>query len=199
MFFEVSPVLLKGESVRLEPLSQEHAQGLFNRGQERADWAYMPRACFVDMADTRQWIDEALQVPGQVPFAIVESNKNKAVGSTRYLNIRPGHRGLEIGWTWLGKEWQRTAVNTETKLLLLSHAFERLGCVRVEFKTDARNLRSQRALERIGATREGVLRNHMIVQNDFLRDSVYFSVLVGEWPEVKTRLQALREQQALSR
>ncbi len=191
MFFEVNPVLLKSDSVRLEPLSQVHAQGLFNRGQEVDDWAYMPRSCFVDMADTRQWIDEALQAPGQIPFAIVETAKNKAVGSTRYLNIRPEHRSLEIGWTWLGKEWQRTAINTEVKSLLLSHAFERLGCVRVEFKTDGRNLRSQRALERIGAAREGVLRNHMIVQNDFARDSVYFSVIDREWPDVKDRLQTL--------
>jgi N-acetyltransferase len=193
MFFEVKPVLLKGESVRLEPLSQEHAQGLFNRGQEGADWAFMPRSCFVDMADTRQWIDEALNAPGQVPYAIVETAKDRAVGSTRYLNIRPDHRGLEIGWTWLGKEWQRTGINTEVKQLLLAHAFERLGCVRVEFKTDSRNIRSQGALERIGATREGVLRNHMIVQSDFVRDSVYFSVLDREWPEVKDRLDALQK------
>ena len=192
MFFEVHPVLLKGESVRLEPLSQEHAQGLFNRGQERADWAYMPRACFVDMADTRQWIDEALETPGHVPFAIVETAKGKAVGSTRYLNIRSEHRTLEIGWTWLGKEWQRTGVNTEVKQLLLAHAFERLGCIRVEFKTDGRNTRAQRALERIGATREGVLRNHMIVQGDYVRDSVYFSVLDREWEDVKKRLALLK-------
>jgi hypothetical protein len=102
----------------------------------------MPRSCFIDLADTRQWIDEALEAPNQLPFAIVETQKGKAVGSTRYLNIRPEHRSLEIGWTWLGQEWQRTAVNTEAKLLLLTHAFERLGYLRVEFKTDARNLRS---------------------------------------------------------
>ena len=194
MFFEVNPVLLKGHSVRLEPLSQEHAQGLFNRGQDADDWAYMPRACFVDMADTRQWVDEALQAPAQVPFAILETGKGKVIGSTRFINIRPEHRGLEIGWTWLGREWQRTAVNTEVKYLLLMHAFERLGCVRVEFKADGRNVRSQRALERIGATREGVLRNHMIVQSDYLRDSVYYSVLNREWPEVKAHLESLRNQ-----
>ncbi len=183
--------MLKGEAVRLEPLAQEHAQGLYNRGRTESDWAYMPRSCFVDLADTRQWIDEALATPGQLPFAIVETGKDKAVGSTRYLNIRPDHRSLEIGWTWLGQEWQRTAVNTQAKLLLLTHAFERLGCVRVEFKTDARNERSQRALERIGATREGVLRKHMIVQANFVRDSVYFSVIADEWPKVKKKLARL--------
>jgi RimJ/RimL family protein N-acetyltransferase len=179
--------------VRLEPLGQEHAQGLYNRGRTADDWRYMPRSCFIDMADVRQWIEEAVQAPNQLPFVIVEAGKDKAVGSTRYMNIRPEHRSLEIGWTWLGQEWQRTGVNTETKLLLLSHAFDRLGCLRVEFKTDARNLRSQRALERIGATREGVMRNHMIVQRNFTRDSVYFSVIDSDWPEVKERLTLLRE------
>lgn len=187
----VQPVLLRGESVRLEPLHQSHAQGLYNRGREAADWAFMPRACFVDLADTRQWIDEALESAGQVSFAIVQTHKDKVLGSTRYLNIRPEHRSVEIGWTWLGQESQRTGVNTQVKRLLLKHAFERLGCVRVEFKTDARNLRSQAALARIGAVKEGTLRNHMIVQNDFLRDSVYFSVIAREWPQVEKRLDAL--------
>lgn len=185
------PVTLQGERIRLEPLSQDHAQGLYLRGRNEADWAYMPRCAFVDQADARHWIDEALASPAQLPFAIVENAKGKVAGSTRYLNIRPDHRGLEIGWTWLGAEWQRTAVNTEAKLLLLQHAFERLGCIRVEFKTDARNLRSQQALERIGATREGVLRQHMVVQQGYRRDSVYFSILDGEWPAVRERLQAL--------
>ena len=193
----MSPVIeansLRGEGVCLEPLSQEHAQGLYNRGRAASDWAYMPRACFIDLADTRQWIEEALEAPDQLPFAIVETAKGKVVGSTRYLNIRPGHRCLEIGWTWLGQEWQRTGINTRVKLLLLSHAFERLGCIRVEFKTDARNERSQLALERIGASREGVLRKHMIVQGDYSRDSVYFSVIDDQWPKVKKRLQKLAE------
>lgn len=189
MSLRVEPVVLQGKNVRLEPLSQDHAQGLYNRGRVEADWAYMPRTCFIDMPDTRQWVDEALGAAAQLAFAIVETAKDRVVGSTRYLNIRPDHRSLEIGWTWLGQDWQRTAVNTEVKFLLLSHAFERLGCVRVEFKADARNERSQRALERIGATLEGVLRNHMIVQNNYVRDSVYFSVVDSEWLDVKKRLQ----------
>ncbi len=193
MYFEVKPVLLEGEGLRLEPLCQDHAHGLFNRGQHAADWDYMARACFIDMADTRQWIDEALETKNQVAFAIVETSKGKVVGSTRYMNIRSEHKSLEIGWTWLGQEWQRTSINTQMKLLLLTHAFERLGCQRIEFKTDERNLRSQRALERIGATREGVLRKHMIVQKDFPRSSVYFSVIDTEWPEVKNRLLQLQD------
>jgi RimJ/RimL family protein N-acetyltransferase len=188
MIFEKKAPTLIGRTVRIEPLSQEHAQGLFNRGQCRPDWDFMPRACFVDLADTRQWIDEALDAPAEQPFALVETGKRKAVGSTRFLNMRPEHKSLEIGWTWLGQDWQRTAINTEAKLLLMTHAFERLGCLRVEFKADSRNLRSQRALERTGATREGVLRNHMVVQREFSRDSVYFSVIESEWEDVKQRL-----------
>jgi RimJ/RimL family protein N-acetyltransferase len=187
----VEPVILSGQSVRLEPLGQEHAQGLYNRGRHAPDWQYMPRACFIDLADARQWIDEALDTPGHLPFAIVEAGKGRAVGSTRFLNIRPEHRSAEIGWTWLGQEWQRSAINTEAKLLLLTHAFERWRCIRVELKTDSRNERSQQAIERIGAVREGTLRNHMIVQGGYYRDSVYFSITDSEWPEVKARLQTL--------
>jgi len=191
MVLEARPVTLEGEHIILEPLSQAHAQGLYTRGREAAEWAYMPRRCFVDLADARQWIDEALEAPHQLPFAIVERGKKRITGSTRYLNIRPEHLSLEIGWTWLGQEWQRTPVNTEAKLLLLRHAFDKLGCQRVEFKTDARNLRSQRALERIGASREGVLRKHMVVQEEFPRDSVYFSVIDDDWTEVRQRLEVL--------
>lgn len=187
----MTPIVLKGEGVRLEPLSQDHAQGLYNRGRSEAHWAFMPRPCFVDLADTRQWIDEALSMPSQLPFAVVETAKGKAVGSTRFLNIRPTHRSLEIGWTWLGSEWQRTGINTKVKMALMTHAFERLHALRVEFKTDLRNERSQRALERIGATREGVLRSHMITQKNHIRDSVYYSVIDAEWPEVKAHLERL--------
>ena len=188
MTFDVHPVLLEGEHVRLEPLSAEHAQGLFNCGQQAEDWAWMPRGCFVDLSDCKQWIEEALAAPDQLAFAIVETDKGRAVGSSRYLTIRPEHRGLEIGWTWLGRDWQGTAVNTETKLLLLQNAFETLGAIRVEFKTDMRNERSQKALLRIGASREGVFRNHMIVQQGQLRDSVYFGITREDWPRVKAGL-----------
>ncbi len=189
MSFEVRPVVLEGDYVRLEPLGEQHAAGLFNGGQQQEDWDYMPRPAFVDLADCRQWVEESIATPGCLPFAILETNKGLPVGSTRYLNIRPEHRGLEIGYTWLGRDWQRTPVNTEAKLLLLQHAFESLDAVRVEFKTDARNQRSQKALERIGAAREGILRNHMIVQEGYVRDSVYFSITGEDWPRVKKGLQ----------
>ena len=188
MALDFRPVTLEGEHVRLEPLSQEHAQGLFNRGTEQEDWLYMPRACFSDLADCRHWIDETNQAPDQLAFAIVETGRDRAVGSSRYLNIRPEHRGLEIGWTWLGRDWQRTPVNTEAKLLLVGHAIETLGAIRVEFKTDGRNERSQNALRRIGAHEEGALRKHMVVQGGFARDSVYFSITDDDWPGVKANL-----------
>lgn len=193
MKFKVSPVVLEGRHVRLEPLAREHAQGLFNRGQDQEDWRYMPRSCFVDVADCRHWIDEALSTPGHISFAIIEKAGQRVVGSSRYLNIREAHRGLEIGWTWLGRDWQGTAINGESKLLLLGHAFENLGAVRVEFKTDARNRRSQLALQGIGARWEGVMRRHMIVQDDFVRDSVYFSITDQDWPAVKAQMQARQE------
>ena len=190
MPFDPQPVVLQGRHLRLEPLSVDHAQGLYLRGQEEADWHYMPRPCFVDLADCRHWIEEALADPDSLAFAYVETGKGRVIGSSRYLNIRREHRSLEIGWTWLGRDYQRTAINTEAKLLLIGHAIETLGALRVEFKTDGRNLRSQEALERIGAVREGVLRKHMRVQDGFQRDSVYFSITDDEWPAVKQNLQA---------
>ena len=142
-------------------------------------------------ADLRGWIETALaaQAAGrELPFATVERASGRAVGSTRYLNIEPAHRRLEIGWTWLAPAWQGTAVNSEAKLLLLEHAFERLGARRVEFKTDSLNEQSRRALAAIGATEEGTLRNHMLTASGRQRHSVYFSVVAEEWPQVRARL-----------
>ena len=189
MTFDVIPTVLEGDHVRIEPLSQEHANGLYNRGQVQSDWAYMPRPAFVDLADCRHWIDEALATPGHVPFAVVEIRQGRAVGSSRYLGIRPPHRGLEIGYSWLGRDYQGGVYNTEAKLLMLRYALETLDALRVEFKTDARNIRSQRALQGIGATLEGTLRSHMVVQDGFVRDSVYFSVTAEDWPRVREHLQ----------
>ena len=189
MIMDVQPVVLEGQHVRLEPLDPVHATGLHEIGREEADWAYMPRGGFRDQADCLRWIEESQSAGDQLPFAIIDREQGCPAGSTRYLAIRPEHRGLEIGWTWLGRAWQRSPVNTETKLLLLGHAFETLGALRVEFKTDERNVRSQQALERIGAMREGVFRNHMVVQQGHVRHSVYFSIIDSEWPAVRGRLE----------
>ena len=126
-----------------------------------------------------------------VTYTLLDPRDNSPLGSSRYLNIRDKDRGLEIGWTWLGQKAQRTPVNTEAKLLLLSQAFDDFGAYRVELKTDARNLRSQAAIERIGGTREGVFRRHMMAQHGFVRDTVYYSIIDAEWPVVRQRLLTL--------
>lgn len=191
---KVVPRVMRGHSVVLEPISLSHVQGLWEIGQESSDWAYMPRPCFQSLEDTEAWVRDALalsQKGEQITFVLVSPTTKKLMGSTRYLNIHDYHRGLEIGWTWLGKDFQRTEVNTETKYLLLSHAFDVLHAHRVELKTDARNIRSQKAIQRIGAVKEGVFRRHAIVQNGFVRDSVYFSVIDTEWEQVKSNLKAM--------
>jgi RimJ/RimL family protein N-acetyltransferase len=192
--FAPGPVVLQGASVRLEPLNVHHVDDLLSASADEAIWRYLPIAQPGTRAEMRRWVDEALRdMAGgaQVSFAIVNTASRRAVGSTRYLDIQRTHRNLEIGWTWLGAEYRRTSVNTECKFLLLRHAFEALGALRVCFKTDARNLPSQRAIERIGGQREGTFRNHMIVRDGYVRDSVYYSIIDREWPDVKARLEAM--------
>lgn len=192
--FVPEPVTLTGKVIRLEPLGRKHAVDLFNAGRDEELWQHMPRAAFADLDDAEEWIalaEEERFAGRGLPFATVRIDTGRAVGSTRFMDIRTRDRALEIGWTWLGREMLRTAVNTECKFLLLTHAFEALGAVRVQLKTDARNLRSQAAIERIGAVKEGVLRKSYLVQHGFHRDSVYYSVLDTEWPSVKARLEKL--------
>jgi prepilin-type processing-associated H-X9-DG protein len=128
-----------------------------------------------------------------IPFAIIDAGSGTVAGSTRYLEIRREHRGLEIGWTWLGPKYQRTGINTECKYLLLSHAFDTLDAMRVQLKTDSRNVQSQKAIERIGAKPEGVLRAHMLMWDGHVRDSAYFSITTEEWPTVKEGLRQMLE------
>lgn len=144
--------------------------------------------------EMKSYIETALkwQTEGHaLPFVQVDQSTNAVVGSTRYAAIDHHHRRLEIGWTWIARPWQRTAINTEAKYLLLKHAFETLGCLRVEFKTDSINEQSRKALLRIGAREEGILRNHMITHSGRIRHSVYYSILDAEWSEVKERLEQL--------
>jgi N-acetyltransferase len=191
MTIDVRPVRLVGRHVILEPIAAHHVSGLFEIGQEREDWKYLPIPGFPSPTHAQQWIAEALELMNegqQVVFVQLEAGTLAPIGSTRYLNLRRKDYGLEIGYTFLARGYQRTAVNTESKLLLLSHAFETLGAYRVEFKTDARNLRSQRALERLGARHEGTFRKHMIAQHGYVRDSVYYSIVDDEWPGIKSDL-----------
>jgi N-acetyltransferase len=198
----VKPVTLTGLYVRLEPLSESHIPDLAVAGNDEDIWRYMLYGTIRTEADMRNWVEDILNRQRQgndLPFAVIHLGSGKAIGATRYLDIRPEHRGLEIGGTWYAAAHQRTAVNTECKYLLLRHAFETLGCIRVQFKTDQRNERSQRALERIGAVREGILRNHMILEDGVIRHSVYYSIIVSEWPAVKARLEGFLQKHDSSR
>lgn len=184
-------VVLFGRHVRVEPLGPAHVADLYDAAQDDDIWRWLGARRPPDQAAMVAIVAAALdeQARGErVPFALVERASGRAVGSTSFLDIAPEHRRLEIGWTWLGRPWWRTAVNTEAKLLLLRHCFERLGALRVALKTDHVNLRSQAAIERLGAVREGVLRHHHVRPDGSLRDTVYYSVLAAEWPEVERRL-----------
>ena len=184
--------VLEGEIVRLEPLARRHEQALFEAARDERVWRWM----HYDASESREtfhaWIEDALaasEAGSEGAFATVDAGTGEPIGSTRYLALRPEHRGLEIGWTWLNPVAWRTGANVEAKLLMLAHAFDELGCMRVEFKTDARNDRSRTALERIGATFEGVFRNHMLMPGIGRRDSAYFSITDDEWPDVRVALQ----------
>ena len=193
MAMNVELITLTGNVVRLEPLQRAHAESLFRAAQNSSIWSYMPYNPSISLDATNAWITDALEAQAHgkdVPFVIVQRATGEVVGSTRYLTIVPKDRGLEIGGTWLAHAVQRTAVNTECKYLLLRHAFETLGAIRVQFKTDSRNMTSQRAIERLGASKEGVLRNHMIMPDGYYRHSVYYSILDTEWAVVKAKLEA---------
>jgi RimJ/RimL family protein N-acetyltransferase len=188
----VQPVVLEGAVVRLEPLSLDHLDGLVDAGSDPGVWRWLPVGR-PDRDAMARLIESALadrERGSTLPFATIERSTGRPIGSSRYLAIEPAHRRIEIGWTWLGTAWQRTGANREAKLLMLEHAFEALGCIRVEFKTDQLNLRSQEALRAIGAVEEGTFRNHMIVQEGRIRHSVYFSITDTEWPAVRERLVA---------
>jgi RimJ/RimL family protein N-acetyltransferase len=188
----LAPIALTGEAVRLEPLSIEHHAGLCEVGLDPALWRWTP-VRIATPEDMRGYIEDALRLRdtgSALPFATVERASGRVIGCTRYLNIDQANRKLEIGGTFVAPAWQRTRINTEAKYLMLRHAFETLGCIRVEFKTHARNEASRRAIARIGAREEGTLRNHMVYPDGSYRDSVYFSVIESEWPGVKAALEA---------
>jgi RimJ/RimL family protein N-acetyltransferase len=190
----VTPVTLNGKYVRLEPLTEAHVPGLTEIGVGQNFWHFMLYGNMNTETDMRNWVLDIIsrgQKGTDLPFAAIDLASGRVAGATRYLNMMPKDRGLEIGGTWYGAEFQRTGVNTECKYLLMSYAFEKLDAIRVQLKTDLRNERSQRAIERIGAKKEGVLRNHMILPDGNIRDSVFYSVLDSEWPVVKKNLEGM--------
>lgn len=190
---KVEPVTLTGQIVRLEPLQMKHAADLYEVGQDSTIWTYIPVQPIRSLADMEQIIAEAQQRQAAdlgLPFAIIDLARGRAIGSTRYHSWTLRDHGVEIGWTWLAPEVQRTGINTECKYLLLRHAFETLGAIRVQLKTHHLNIKSQRAIERLGAVKEGVLRNHIIMPDGSYRHSVFYSIIDSEWPQVKANLEA---------
>jgi RimJ/RimL family protein N-acetyltransferase len=188
----VQPVHLIGSIVRLEPLSEAHVPDLAVAGQDESIWKFLPYGNVNTEAKMSEHVKMLLARATRgtdLPFVVVLLESNKPIGCSRYLEIREDHRALEIGGTWYGRVYQRSGVNTECKYLLIKHAFETLGCIRVQFKTDARNQRSQVSLERIGAVKEGTLRKQMITADGHIRDSIYYSIIESEWPSVKANLE----------
>jgi len=199
----VIPITLEGSSARLEPIRREHAEFFWEAAKHSLDdiFQWIPYR-MKSPEDFRHIVDKALdeQERGEsVVFATVESSSGNVIGSTRFMNIDRINRRVEIGSTWIAPAWQRTAVNTEAKYLMLRHAFEAWRCMRVELKTDALNQKSRNAILRIGAKEEGTLRRHVITWTSRVRDTVYFSILDSEWPEVKARLEAMLARKAASK
>ncbi len=191
--FVPTPVTLEGKSVRLEPLRRDHAPLLWDVMKDHANelfrWIPYPMQTAEDSARFVDLVLGEQQRGLSVPFATIERSTGKMAGSTRFMAIDAANRHVEIGSTWIAPAWQRTAVNTEAKYLMLQHAFETWKCLRVEFKTDSLNEKSRTAIQRLGAKEEGTFRNHMVTWNGRIRHSVYFSIIDSEWPEVKSRLE----------
>lgn len=191
---DVKPIVLTGKHVRLEPLNESHVKGLAEIGLGHDFWKFMVYGDMNTEADMQGWVLDLLgraKSGTDLPFVALHLATGKIAGATRYLNIAPKDFGLEVGGTWYGLDFQRTPVNTECKYLLFRHAFESLKCIRLQLKTDLLNTRSQTAIERIGAKKEGILRNHMILPDGRIRDSVFYSILDSEWANVKKKLEEM--------
>ncbi len=185
---QVAPITLTGRAVRVEPLAPAHAADIAAVIELESMRYLLDRPAGRELGAVEQYIERQLADSSRVAFAIVDLASSRVIGSTSYMDIRPLHRGLEIGHTWLSRSVQGTHVNPETKFLLLRHAFEKLGCVRVQLKTDGRNQQSQGAMIKLGCTREGVLRRHVILPDGFVRDTVMFSIVDSEWPALRDKL-----------
>ena len=186
-----SAITLTGELVRLEPLAREHEEGLWEASRDPRIWTWLSIVQPQTPAELHAWVDAALTAAAagtELPFTTIRQSDGAVVGSTRFLALRPEHRSIEIGWTWLAPDVWQTGANIEAKLLMLGDAFERLGCRRVELKTDAQNERSRAAMAALPAQFEGIHRNHMLVREGENRDSAWFSVLDEEWPAVRANL-----------
>lgn len=187
---DVKPVMLEGRAVRLEPLSNDHAARLMEAAEPGIFTYMFGKPATWTLPSFEAYVQRLMSTPDMCPFATILRATGQPIGVTTYMEIRPAHRGLEIGSTWLAGPHQGTSVNPECKYLLLRHAFETLGAVRVQLKTDGRNLHSQAAIAKLGAKLEGVLRKHVILPDGYIRDTVMFSVIAEEWSQVKAGLEA---------
>jgi RimJ/RimL family protein N-acetyltransferase len=188
---DLTPVILEGRHVRLEPLGREHAADLAAVALDAGLWRWTPTQIH-SVEDLDAYIGTAVaqqRAGTALPFATVDRATGRAIGSTRFGNVDRQSRRVEIGWSWLGRPYQRRAFNTEAKLLMLTHAFERMECIRVELRADALNTKSRDAIVRLGATEEGTLRHHMLLPGGRLVDWVYYSILHSEWPSVRAGLE----------
>jgi len=189
----LEPVVLEGSFVRLEPMTLEHHAQLIEVGLDPEIWR-LTIVMIRTAGEMRSYIDSALALQRDgtsLPFVTIERSSGRVVGSTRFGNYDAANRRIEIGWTWLARRWQRTVINTEAKYLMLTYAFEKLRCVRVELKTDVLNAPSRKAMLRIGAKEEGILRKHTLMWTGRYRDSIYYSILDEEWSEVKGQLEKM--------
>ncbi|WLR56801.1 GNAT family protein [Mesobacillus subterraneus] len=184
-------IILEGDTVKLLPMETGQLDGLWEAGQSQSIWEFTSSKVR-SKEDMKKVIEAAMverEKGTQIPFIILDKKSNKIVGSSRYLDISGAHRSLEIGWTWYSPDYWRTSVNTETKLLMLQYAFEKMEVNRVQFCTDSRNVRSQNAIARLGAQREGVLRKHRIIADGYIRDTVVYSIIKEEWTQIKIGIQ----------
>ena len=189
---QIKPLTLEGKYVRLAPLKLSHLNELYEAASDKSLWLWTINVV-ENREDMLRYIETALgefERKVSMPFVTIEKSSGKIIGSTRFGNLDARHRKAEIGWTWINPRWQRTNVNTEAKLLMLTHAFEIWKCVRVELKTDVLNEKSRTAIRRLGAKEEGVLRQHQITDAGRFRDTVYFSIIDSEWHSVKDDLQS---------
>jgi len=190
---DISAVSIEGQHVRLVPPDLKYVDDLVQAAKPNEIWEHISTAPGQSREDMSAWMNEAIretQNGTRIWFIVIRRNDERAIGATSYMDIHRKDRGLEIGGTWITTSAWRTPINTECKYLLLRHAFETLGCLRVQLKTDLRNVRSQQAIERIGAVKEGVLRKHMLTRTGYLRDTVMYSIIDTEWQAVKARLES---------
>lgn len=187
----LGPMTLEGRHVRLEPLRRDHAAALVAAAQDEELWTWLAFDLRT-LAEVERWMEQAFAAEErgeEHPFAVLDARGGRVIGSTRYMEVQPAHRGAEIGWTWYARDTWGTAVNPEAKYLLLRHAFEDWEAIRVCLKTDARNVHSQNAIRKLGARYEGTLRNHRVRRDGTYRDTMMFSIVADEWPAVKDALE----------